>query len=81
MDNIYSRFGLTRVINARGPATMIGGARVSRSVREDVCEILGNSVQMWELQKRASEEIAVLTGAQAGCVVNCTAAGMRRRLA
>ncbi len=76
MENIYERFGLTRVINARGPATIIGGARVSRTVSEDVREILGQSVQMWELQKRASEEISLLTGAQAGCVVNCTAAGI-----
>lgn len=76
MDEFYRKFGLRKVINARGPATTLGSSRVSEKVRRDIYEMLGRSVEMWELQRKASEAIARLTGAEAGCVVGCSAAGM-----
>lgn len=76
MNDFYKRFGLRRVINARGPATVLGASRVNEKVRKDIEQALGMSVEIWELQRRASEAISRLTGAEAGCVVGCSAAGI-----
>lgn len=76
MQQFYERFGLRKVINARGPATVLGASRVENKIRKDIYDMLGLSVEIWELQRRASEAIVKLTGAEAGCVANCTAAGM-----
>jgi len=73
---IYEKYGLRKLINARGPATVLGAARVDKNVREDIDKILAMPVEMWELQRKASEKISLLTGAQAGCVVGCAAAGI-----
>lgn len=74
--SIQEKFGFRKVLNARGPATVLGAARVCDSIRQDVYDILGESVETWELQRLASHEIARLTGAEAGCVVGCSSAGM-----
>ncbi len=76
MKELFKKYNLTRVINARGPATVLGACRVSEAVRKDIDEMLGSSVETWQLQRRASEAISKLTGAEAGCVVGCTSAGM-----
>ncbi|TAH73795.1 MAG: aminotransferase class V-fold PLP-dependent enzyme [Anaerolineaceae bacterium] len=73
---VHERFGFRKVINARGPATILGAAKVPDDIRKDIYDILGESAEIWELQRRASERIVELTGAEAGCVVNCTSAGM-----
>ena len=73
---IQERFGFRKVINTRGPATVLGAAKVCDEIRKDIYDILGESVETWELQRRASEKIVQLTGAEAGCVVGCTSAGM-----
>lgn len=81
MQQFYDRFGLRKVINARGPATVLGAARVAPGIRGDIAGMLGLSVEMWELQRRANDAIVKLTGAEAGCAANCTAAGMTVALA
>lgn len=73
---VQEKFGFRKVINARGPATILGAARVTDDIRQDIYDILGESAEIWELQRRASEKIAELTGAEAGCVVGCSSAGM-----
>ncbi len=73
---VQEKFGFRKVINARGPATILGAAKVPDDIRKDIYDILGESAEIWELQRRASERIVKLTGAEAGCVVNCTSAGM-----
>lgn len=73
---VQEKFGFRKVINARGPATILGAARVTDAIRQDIYDILGESAEIWELQRRASEKIAELTGAEAGCVVGCSSAGM-----
>lgn len=73
---VQEKFGFRRLINARGPATILGAARVPDDIRKDIYDILGESAEIWELQRRASEKISQLTGAEAGCVVNCSSAGM-----
>lgn len=76
MESLYERYGIRKVINARGPATVLGSSRVKEKIRKDIEEVLGLSVEIWELQKKASEGIIRLTGAEAGCVVGCSAAGI-----
>lgn len=76
MPSFYEKFGIRKVINARGPATVLGSSRVRAPVRQDIEEALGLSMEMWELQAKASEAISRLTGAEAGCVVGCSAAGI-----
>lgn len=73
---IQEKYGFRKVLNTRGPATILGAARVCDDIRREIYDILGESVEIWELQRRASEKIVRLTGAQAGCVVNCSSAGM-----
>lgn len=74
--SIQEKYGFRKLINARGPATLLGAARVSQAIRDDIHMMLGESAEMWELQRSASQRIVQLTGAQAGCVVNCSSAGM-----
>lgn len=78
MENSFlKRHNLRRVINACGPLTVLGGAQVkSDEVRQVVDEIISASVEMVELQRRASDVISHITGAEAGCVTACSAAGI-----
>ena len=73
---IQEKYGMKKLLNARGPATILGAARVSSSIRTDISDILGESVEMRDLQRLASKAISRLTGAEAGCAVHCTSAGM-----
>lgn len=76
MADIFEKYGLTRVINTRGPATVLGASTVPNDIRDEVSQILGKPVEMWELQRCASHWISKLTGAPAGCVTGCTSAGI-----
>lgn len=73
---IYERYGLTKVINARGPSTVLGAAKCSPSVRQAVADALDVNVEIVELQARLSRAVAEFSGAEAGCAVGCTAAGI-----
>jgi len=73
---IQEKYGFKKLINARGPATILGAARVNPSIRADISDMLGESVEIRDLQRLASDAISRLTGAEAGCAVHCTSAGM-----
>jgi L-seryl-tRNA(Ser) seleniumtransferase len=73
---IFERFGVRRVINASGTETVHGASRASTRVAEAVAAILPHWIEMAELQRAASETIARVTGAEAGFVTGCTAAGI-----
>jgi len=73
---VYDRYGLTRVINARGPSTVLGAAKCSPAVRQAVADALTMNVEIVELQARVSRAVSQFTGAEAGCAVGCTAAGI-----
>ena len=73
---IFERFGVRRVINASGTETVHGASRASARVAEAVAAILPHWIEMAELQRAASETIARVTGAEAGFVTGCTAAGI-----
>ncbi|GAA0598769.1 aminotransferase class V-fold PLP-dependent enzyme [Kribbella sandramycini] len=67
---------MSAVINARGTYTPLGVSRSSDGVAAAVAQALPEFFVMAELGDRASEAIAQVTGAQAGAVVHCTAAGL-----
>lgn len=73
---IHERHRLSVVVNARGTYTPLGVSRSSAGVAAAVAEALPEFFVMDELGDRASEAIAASTGAQAGAVVHCTAAGI-----
>lgn len=74
--SLHRRYGLTRVINARGPFTPIGVSRSSGETAAVVAEALSHHFLLDELQDRASESISRFTGAEAGTVTHCAAAGI-----
>ncbi|HEY3515006.1 aminotransferase class V-fold PLP-dependent enzyme [Kribbella sp. NPDC051137] len=74
--SIHDRYRLSVVINARGTYTPLGVSRSSDAVAAAVAEALPEFFVLDELRDRASEAIAQITGAQAGAVVHCTAAGI-----
>ena len=76
MTDIFGKRGLRRVINVSGTETPFGAAPVRAEVIAAITEIVPHSVLMRELQSAASEVIARATGAEAGCVTGCTAAGI-----
>ncbi len=73
---LFSRLGLTPVINASGTMTVLGASRVVPQAIADGAEIQSHFVRIGELQARASRTIARLTGAEAGFVTACSAAGI-----
>lgn len=76
MANVYEGLGVPAIINAKGTATRVSGGRMSPEVAAAMCEATRHCVDMTELQGRASEIIAGITGAQAGLVTAGASAGL-----
>jgi len=74
--NVYKRLGVRTIINAKGPATRLSGGLMAEEVAAAMLEATQHCVDMTELQTRASEIIAEITGAEAGCVTSGAAAGL-----
>ena len=76
LDDPFARYGLRRLVNASGTETTKGASPVCAEVIEAVSALVPHSVEMLELQSVACHTIARVFGAEAGVVVNCTAAGI-----
>ena len=76
MANIYERLGVRTIINANGPSTRLSGGIMRPEVAEAMVEASQHCVEMADLQARASEIIAEITGAEAGLVTAGAAAGI-----
>jgi L-seryl-tRNA(Ser) seleniumtransferase len=74
--NIYERLGVRTIINAKGPSTRLSGGIMRPEVAAAMTEASHHCVEMAELQARASEIIAEITGAEAGLVTAGAAAGL-----
>ncbi|HUX86811.1 MAG TPA: aminotransferase class V-fold PLP-dependent enzyme [Chloroflexota bacterium] len=73
---VYEELGITRIINAWGPMTKIGGSRMRPEVLEAMSEAGRAFVDLDELQQKAGARIAQLIGAE-GCFISCgCAAGL-----
>jgi len=76
MGSIYKRLGVPTLINATGPATRLSGSLLPAEVTEAMKEASQYCVDMTELQARASQIIAEITGAEAGYVTSGAAAAL-----
>jgi L-seryl-tRNA(Ser) seleniumtransferase len=74
--NIYEALGVQTVINAAGTMTRLGGALMPPEVVQAMAQAAEYHVRIEELQQRAGEIIAELTGAEAGYVTCGAAAGL-----
>lgn len=72
----YEDLGMRSVINASGKMTLLGASVVSEDVAQAMVEASKHHVNMLELQNRAGEMIARITGAEAGCVTAGAASGI-----
>ncbi len=68
MTDFLERIGLIRVINATGTVTRLGASRIDPEVLAAMAATAQCSVDIAELQERASGVIANCTGAEAGIV-------------
>ena len=75
-ENVYERLGVRRIINASSWRTNVGGSLMPPPVRRAMDEAAQWFVDLAELNARAGETIARLTGAEAGLVTAGSAAGM-----
>lgn len=76
MTSIYEQLGVPTLINAKGTATRLSGGLMAPDVAAAMVDATQYCVDMSALQGRASELIAQLTGAEAGCVTSGAAAGL-----
>lgn len=73
---IYDDLGVRTVINGSGSLTRLGGTRMEPETLAAIAEAAASFVRIDELQARAGEIIAEVTGAEAGYVVTGAAAGL-----
>jgi L-seryl-tRNA(Ser) seleniumtransferase len=73
--------GLRPVINVSGTMTFLGASIVGREAVEAMTAFLPQFVEIGDLQRKASAEIARSCGAEAGFVTACAAAGITLSLA
>ena len=66
MGNVYQRLGVRTIINASGPATRLSGSIMPPEVAAAMQEASQYCIDIDQLQARASELIAEVTGAEAG---------------
>ena len=76
MAHLYDEIGVTRVINASGSMTYLGGSLIASEVLERMNEAASSFVVMEELVDWAAGEVARLTGAEAGMVTSGSAGGI-----
>jgi len=76
MGDIYHELGVRRVINAAGTLTRLGGTPMDDDVLEAMRQAAQWSVRIEELQQKAGEYLAKVTGAEAGYVTCGAAAGL-----
>ncbi|HHW09584.1 MAG TPA: aminotransferase class V-fold PLP-dependent enzyme [Firmicutes bacterium] len=74
--DLQEKYGLTRIINANGKMTALANARVLPEIKDVVYESLDHFFDMNELNEVVSRRIAAFTGAEAGFVTACAAAGI-----
>lgn len=72
--DVYERLGVPTVVNAAGTKTRIGGSLVREEALDAMVDGAGAFVRLSDLQARASERIAEVTGAEAGYVASGAAA-------
>ncbi len=72
----YDEIGVDPIINARGPATLLGNCVLAPDVIAAMSQAAGAFVVMAELEERAGAVISQITGAEAGYVTNGAAGAL-----
>lgn len=75
-DDIRRKIGLRPVINVSGTMTSLGASIVVPEAVEAMVAILPQFIEVNDLQRKASEVIARLTGGEAGFVTASCSAGI-----
>ena len=75
-EQAYRRLGVAPIINASGSVTRLGGSRTRPEVLEQMAGTARVMVNIDQLNEKAGEEIARLTGAEAGLVTSGAAGGL-----
>ena len=75
-DGFYERLGVKPIINARSWVTVAGGSIIPEPAKRAMEEASRHFVDMHELNSKAGEVIARITGAEAGLVTAGSGAGM-----
>ena len=73
---VYEHLGVRTIINASGTLTRVGGSRMAPEVLAAMAEAAASFVHLDELQERAGEVVARVTGAEAGYVTTGASAGL-----
>ncbi|MBA3506371.1 MAG: hypothetical protein H0T80_11410 [Betaproteobacteria bacterium] len=79
--DVFDRYGLRRIVNASGTESTKGASPVCKEAIDAVVGLVPHSVDMLELQSAACHAIARAFETEAGCVVNCSAAGIATAIA
>ena len=74
--NIYDEIGVTRVVNASGSMTVLGGSLIAPEVLDAMHRAAGSFVRMHELAKWAGDAIEEITGAEGGLVTSGASGGI-----
>lgn len=74
--NLFEKYGLSKVINARGTFTPLGVSRSSAKVQQAVAESLGEFFIIDELLDVLSQKVADLFDVDGGTITHCTAASI-----
>jgi L-seryl-tRNA(Ser) seleniumtransferase len=73
---VYSGLQVSPIINAGGPITRLGGSRTRPEVLDAMSRAARVMVEVNDLNQRAGERVAQLTGAEAGFVCSGAAGGL-----
>jgi L-seryl-tRNA(Ser) seleniumtransferase len=76
VKNVFDALEISPIINAAGTITVHSGSRIDPQIALAMAEIARSSVDIADLQGRASELIAQFTGAEAGIVTSGASAGL-----
>ncbi len=76
VDALYQRIGVSPVINAAGSITRLGGTRTRPETLEMMSRAARVMVNIDDLNRAAGQELARLTGAEAGFVSSGAAGGL-----
>ncbi|PCJ94227.1 MAG: hypothetical protein COA52_05710 [Hyphomicrobiales bacterium] len=75
-NDVYARLGVTKLINAAGTYTAIGGSRMSSQTLAAMAEAAEHYVNIRELQSAVHQKIAEITRNEAAYVSNGAACGL-----
>lgn len=76
MADIYDWIGITKIINACGTITRIGGSKMAAEVLAAMNEAAGAFVDIHKFHAKSGERIAELFGVEAACITSGASAGI-----